>query len=309
MAARSNNDSRKYPSARGKGLAGTTVIHLALLALLVFVGFYASPPPEKEVEGIVVNFGTDETGWGPIEPSPPSLGEENSTPAMQKETTAKPQPPAKTVKSTDEEALITQNTEETPVVKKIDPEAQKKKLEKIEADKKLKEQKEAERIIKEQADIERKRIEGEQKRQSDIMNRTKNALANSKNSGTSSTSEGIAGGSGNQGDPNGSVDSKNRGAGGSTGNKGVSYNLQGRGFQKLPPPKYDYQGEGRVVVEVSVDRSGKVIQAVPGVKGSTTLDEYLLKVAKDAALEASFEVKADAPPVQKGTITYNFILK
>ncbi|MDQ1332087.1 MAG: hypothetical protein QG576_121 [Bacteroidota bacterium] len=63
------------------------------------------------------------------------------------------------------------------------------------------------------------------------------------------------------------------------------------------------------MVEVSVDRSGKVIQAVTGSKGSTTLDEYLLRVAKDAAMEAQFEVKADAPPVQKGTITYIFKLK
>jgi colicin import membrane protein len=85
--------------------------------------------------------------------------------------------------------------------------------------------------------------------------------------------------------------------------------LQGRGFQSLPQPKYDYQGGGRVVVEVSVDRSGKVVQAVPGTKGSTTLDDYLLKVAKDAAMGARFEVKADAPVIQKGTITYNFILK
>ena len=94
-----------------------------------------------------------------------------------------------------------------------------------------------------------------------------------------------------------------------TGDTGISYNLQGRGFQALPPPKYDYQGEGRVVVEISVDRSGKVVQAIPGTKGSTTLDEYLLKVAKEAALAARFEAKQDAPTLQKGTITYNFILK
>ncbi len=143
------------------------------------------------------------------------------------------------------------------------------------------------------------------------MNRTKNALANSMNSGTNSTSEGIAGGTGNQGVPNGSVDSKNHGEGGGTGNSGsdISYALQGRGYQKLPHPKYDYQGEGKVVVEVSVDRNGKVVQAVPGVKGSSTLDDYLLKVAKDAAMAATFEVKPDAPMVQKGTITYTFILK
>jgi TonB family protein len=141
------------------------------------------------------------------------------------------------------------------------------------------------------------------------MARTKNALAGSRNSGTTSTSEGVTGGTGNQGSVTGSVDSKNRGEGSGTGNSGVSYELAGRGFQKLPLPKYDYQGEGRVVVEVSVDRSGKVTQAVPGVRGSNTLDEYLLRVAKEAALEAQFEVKADAPLVQKGTITYNFVLK
>jgi len=114
---------------------------------------------------------------------------------------------------------------------------------------------------------------------------------------------------GNQGVPTGSVNSKVRGDGSGTGNKGISYDLQGRGFQSLPSPRYDYQGEGRIVVEVSVDRSGKVIQATPGIKGSTTLDEYLLRVAKDAAMEARFETKPDAPRIQKGTITYNFILK
>ena len=51
----------------------------------------------------------------------------------------------------------------------------------------------------------------------------------------------------------GSVDSKVRGPGGGLGDKGISYDLQGRGFQNLPIPKYDYQEEGRVVVEVSVD--------------------------------------------------------
>lgn len=272
--------------------------------------FSVPPPPEVE-NGILVNFGTDETGFGLIEPSPPAIQEETSfsAPAIQEK--ASPPPPSDGVKKTAEDPLLTQNTEVAPAVKKVDPEAEKKRLDKIEADKKIREELNAEKIRKQQEETERKRVEAEQQRQTDIMNRTKNALANSKNAGTSSTSEGIAGGPGNQGDPDGSVDSKVRGEGGGTGNsgKGVSYNLQGRGFQKLPPPKYDYQGEGRVVVEVSVDRSGKVIQAVPGTKGSTTLDEYLLKVAKEAALEAQFEARPDAPVIQKGSITYNFMLK
>jgi outer membrane biosynthesis protein TonB len=286
-----------------------------LFGMLIIVSFSNPPPPETEEEGILVNFGNGETGIGMIEPSPPAFIEKSS-PAAIREVKLPPPSSSKAVAKTKEEPLLTQNTEEAPAVKKTDPEVVKKKLEKIEADKKIKEQLEAERIIRRQEEAEKKRIASEQQRESDIMNRTKNALANSQNRGTSSTGEGIAGGPGNQGDPNGSVNSKVRGSGSGlgdkgsgTGAKGISYNLQGRGFQALPPPKYDYQGEGKVVVEVSVDRSGKVVQAIPGTKGSTTLDEYLLKVAKEAALEARFEVKQDAPAIQKGTITYNFILK
>jgi colicin import membrane protein len=292
-----NSEIRKYPTEKGKGLAGTFIIHIVLFLVLILVSFSVPPPPQNE-EGILVNFGTDETGFGMIEPSPPAV-----------QTVTSPPPPANASKKADEESLLTQNTEEAPEVKKVDPEAEKKKLEKIEADKKIRAELEAERIRKKQEDDERKRIEAEQQRQADIMNRTKNALANSKNAGTSSTSEGVAGGTGNQGDPRGSVDSNVRGEGSGLGDKGISYELQGRGYQKLPKPKYDYQGEGRVVVEVNVDRSGKVTQAVPGIKGSTTLDEYLLKVAKEAAMEATFESKPDAPLFQKGKITYNFILK
>jgi outer membrane biosynthesis protein TonB len=297
LLPRPNSDLRKFPSERKKGIIGTTIIHVVLVALLVLVGFAPPAPPEYE-EGILVNFGTDESGSGVIEPSPPPRQEEIPPPL-----------PENTQKTQPEEPLLTQNIEEAPVVKKVDPEAEKKRLEKLEADRRIREQLEAERKRKEQEEIERKRIEEEQKRQVDIMERTKAALQSSKNAGTKSTSEGTTGGTGNQGAPTGSVDSKVRGEGTGLGDKGISYDLQGRGFQSLPPPKYDYQGEGRVVVEVSVDRSGKVTQAVPGIKGSTTLDEYLLKVSKEAALQARFEAKPDAPVIQKGTITYNFILK
>jgi len=276
---------------------GTTIIHVVVLALLLILGFSPPPPPEIE-EGILVNFGTDETGSGLIEPSEMALQEESSPP---------PAPSPVTVQ--DDEPLLTQNNEDAPEVKKVDPEAEKRRLEKIEADRRVKEQLEAERKKRELEEAERRRIDAEQKRQADIMNRTRDALANSRNTGTSSTSEGDAGGTGNQGVPTGSVDSKVRGDGSGLGNNGISYDLQGRGFQSLPSPRYDYQEEGRVVVEVSVDRNGRVTQAVAGIKGSTTLDEYLLRVAREAALQARFDPKPDAPAIQKGSITYNFILK
>ncbi len=315
MQPKLNIELRNSAGGRKKGLLGTTLIHLMLFGMLILVGFSTPVPPPETEEGILVNFGTGETGIGEIEPSPPAYKEESSAPAI-KEVKSPPASSPKPSIKTKEEPLLTQNTEEAPAVKKADPEAVKKKLEKIEANKKIKEQLEAERIVKRQEEAEKKKIEAEQQRESDIKNRTKNALANSKNRGTNSTGEGIAGGPGNQGDPNGSINSKVRGVGSGlgdkgtgTGDKGISYSLQGRGFQALPPPKYDYQGEGRVVVEVSVDRAGKVVQATPGKQGSTTIDDYLFRVAKEAALGARFEVKQDAPAIQKGTITYNFKLK
>jgi TonB family protein len=85
--------------------------------------------------------------------------------------------------------------------------------------------------------------------------------------------------------------------------------LDGRSVLSLPKPEYTNQVEGDVVVEVTVDKDGRVIQATPGYRGSTTLDENLLQLAKKAALIARFDRNPNAPAVQKGTITYKFRLQ
>jgi len=283
-----NSSLRNIPTEKGKGIAGTILFHTGLFIILFVVSF-SVPLPDKQESGILINFGFDDTGSGLIEPSSPASQPETAAPIQSVN-----EPAAK------DEALLTQNFDnEAPEIKKANPDAERKKQEQVEAEKRRLAELEAERIKQEE----------EQKRVNEIMNRTKNALAAGINAGTDSKSEGIAGGQGNQGAPEGSPDSKIRGEGSGTGNKGISYNLGGRGSQLLPPPRYNYQGEGRVVVEVSVDRAGNVVQALPGVKGSTTLDEYLLNAAKEAALKAKFEPDPDAPSVQKGTITYNFVLK
>ncbi|MGQ9620830.1 MAG: TonB family protein [Bacteroidales bacterium] len=292
-----NSDIRRIPTEKGKGYAGTILFHTGLFILLLVIGFSVHiPEPES---GILINFGIDDTGSGLIEPSGPPAQPEAAPPAQAERETA-----------TKDESLLTQDFDkDVPEVKKTEPEAEKKKEEQIEAEQKRLADLEAERIKRQKEEEERRRLEEEQKRINDIMNRTKNALAGAKNAGIDTRSEGVAGGQGNQGVPEGSPDSNRRRAGSGTGDKGISYSLEGRGYQLLPTPKYDYQGEGRVVVEVSVDRTGKVTQAIPGAKGSTTLDEYLLNAAKEAALKARFEPKPDAPVIQKGTITYNFVLK
>jgi TonB family protein len=91
--------------------------------------------------------------------------------------------------------------------------------------------------------------------------------------------------------------------------EGSMYNLTGRKARVLSTPKYDSQSEGTVVVEITVDRNGNVTKAVAGVRGTTTIDQHLLQIAKEAALGSNFDRKPDAPSIQMGTITYHFKLR
>lgn len=86
--------------------------------------------------------------------------------------------------------------------------------------------------------------------------------------------------------------------------------LEGRTHNgTLPKPSYSVQASGKVVVEIWVDNYGIVKRAVAGAEGTTVTDKKLWQAARNAAMEASFNMSADAPALQKGTITYIFRLK
>ena len=86
--------------------------------------------------------------------------------------------------------------------------------------------------------------------------------------------------------------------------------LAGRSLDgTLPRPSYGVQASGKVVVAIWVDNYGQVTKAVAGVEGTTVSDKTLWQAARQAALKAHFNMSADAPPLQEGTITYIFNLK
>ncbi|MFI3305394.1 MAG: energy transducer TonB [Rikenellaceae bacterium] len=85
------------------------------------------------------------------------------------------------------------------------------------------------------------------------------------------------------------------------------FNLSGRSLVgRLPVPRYDEQQEGRVVITIYVDMTGKVISAHPSPTGSTTNSQLLIEAARKAALEARFTTSDTFE--QSGTITYIFKL-
>ena len=86
--------------------------------------------------------------------------------------------------------------------------------------------------------------------------------------------------------------------------------LQGRNVVgTISKPVYNAQLEGTVVVQVKVNQYGEVTEAVPGVEGTTVTDKGLWNAARAAAMKTKFNMKADAPVVQTGTITYIFKLQ
>ncbi len=281
---------------RKLGLILSAVIHI-ILAVLVFLVTFRIKVPEPAEEGLLVNFGFDQSGSGLFEPAPQPVA-------------PPPPPPPATADKGGEEALLTQDFEEAVEVekKKPDPEELKRQAEARAAEIRRQQEAEAERIKREQEEAERRKREEEQRRIDEANKRAKNAFGNVGNIGKTGESEGIAGGPGNQGVKTGAPDVPTYGPGSGTGNQGFSYDLEGRRVQSIAKPPYNIQQDGIVVVAVTVDRTGRVTEATPGMKGSTTLDAELLKLAKEAALKTRFDQKNDAPVIQKGTITYIFKL-
>ena len=261
-----------------RATALTVVVHLALLLLLLFMGITNNPPLRSE-PGIQVNFGTDDFGEGRLEPA----------------TDIKVAPEQLQSSASDnKETPITQDFEDAPSIEKM------KDIKKANAKKTL-QQVTSTQVTDSKTD-QQATYEPQQK-----VN--PKALFPGKKSDGGDEGEGETGKFGNQGDPNGSRLTGNRiGGGDGTGNI-PSFSLAGRGSLTLPTPKYSSQAEGRVVVEITVDREGNVVKANPTIKGSTVQDDKLFEAARNAAMKAKFNVKSDAPAYQVGTITYNFKLQ
>lgn len=76
----------------------------------------------------------------------------------------------------------------------------------------------------------------------------------------------------------------------------------------IAKPEYTVHESGTVVVSIWVDTYGNVVKAQPGAEGTTVDNSALWSSARKAALATHFNADADAPALQKGTITYIFKL-
>ena len=84
----------------------------------------------------------------------------------------------------------------------------------------------------------------------------------------------------------------------------ISYSLVDRNAYDLPPPIYTCIEGGKVVINITVNSSGSVVDTSFNEKSSTTSNGCLVDNALAYAAKANFS--SDRKAAQKGTITYIF---
>ena len=92
------------------------------------------------------------------------------------------------------------------------------------------------------------------------------------------------------------------------GGRGKGYGLNGRNLQSNGKVVQDCNQEGTVVVRITVNNNGEVVQAVPGVKGSINTHPCLLEPARKTALLHKWFPDNNAPAEQIGFVVIQFKL-
>ncbi len=90
------------------------------------------------------------------------------------------------------------------------------------------------------------------------------------------------------------------------GESNIVYYLENRYHVSLPIPVYLAQGGGKVIIDIEVNREGKVVRATPR-NNPSVRDDKIFLYATAAASRTVFNKDESAPEIQRGTIHYTFI--
>ncbi|MDR1679668.1 MAG: hypothetical protein LBR81_07825 [Prevotellaceae bacterium] len=308
------------------GVLGSLGINGLVLLLLFFVTFSGSKAmlaPDKEEIGLEVMFGDGAGGAGAANP-----GGSISEPVLADATVP---PPASEIQSNNgssaEDPVMSQIDDSEieipdhkPVVKKQETPKKETPPQNLSVEEKLKNLEK----LRQQEALRQQRLE--EQRQAQLAaenaakaNRAASAIASAFGAGSGGgvgngvgAGSGSGGGTGTGGDGFGSGNGSG-GTGSSPGNPlgrgaggGNSWSLAGRGIRgTLIKPQYVGSQEGKIIVQITVDKTGKVI-ATSIAQGTTITDENQRAECRAKARAQQFTPDPKATGNVIGTITYNF---
>lgn len=264
-----------------KALGITLMISTALF-LLFFLTSWSLPtiPPPMADEGIEVNLGNSETGLGDTEPQIP--GE----PAQEQNTTPSSSPSQESTQENNiddkgDEPINSTPKTVTPIpVKPVTPTIKAPVKPTVAPTPKLPTPKAV--------------FSGGTKNNSGGNNSdTYNGIKN----------QGIAGGQGNQGSPNGNPNSDTYGPVNGNGGIKIKSGLTGRNIAVMPKFQDEFNENAKVAVDVSVDANGKVLSATVNPRGTTTTNANIRQIATKKAFQVKFTTGTEE---QNGTIVFDF---
>lgn len=267
-------EENNYP----KAIAISTGIMAALLAISFFIAIGTFQPAEDTgMGGMVVNYGTAVEGMGTdyMSTEEPSADPNANQQLPDKVVPEKKITPVQATQTSTDKEITTQNTEEAVSINT-------KKTTKPSTPSAAVSEKPAKPAINQNALYKGKSSEG-----------------TGKGDGTGSTP-------GNQGSVNGDPLANNYGEGGSGfGNTPIAL----RRFTNLVTPQDDGQKTGKIAVRISINKQGIVVDAVPGVRGTTLQDIDLWAKCKAAVMGARLNQSESAPDLQVGVVVFNFKVK
>lgn len=266
-------EENNYP----KAFAISAGIMVALVALSFFIAIGSfEPEVEAGMGGIVVNYGTSVEGMGTDYTSieEPSADPNANNQAPDKVVLDQPTTQQATSESSDKE-IMTQNSEEAVSIN-----------------------------TKTTTSKSTPTANTTEKPSKPTINQ--NALYKGKSNKGTGGGDGTGSTPGNQGDKDGDPLAPNYGEGGSGfGETPIAL----RRFTNLVTPQDDGQKTGKIAVRISINREGIVVNAVPGVKGTTLNDRKLWEKCKEAVMGARLNQSSSAPDLQIGVVVFNFKVK
>ncbi|WP_309614594.1 energy transducer TonB [Flavobacterium sp.] len=282
-----------------KSLAITTVVYTLLILLLFLLRFW--PPADMKIMGggggggIEMNFGDSDFG----------MGDNYKSEVLN----VKDQVKATTVATADEDVISDDNADNEVVMPKKDNI----KVKPIPVKKDVKPAIVKPKVSKNADDalssiLGNKGGDGNDTKGGNKGSANGNLDSNGYYGNGSGTGSGGGNGSGS-GSGSGSGTGSGNGSGNGGGNgSGSGYSLGNRKALSKPQPDYTCQEQGRVAVQVSVDRNGNTISVTAGVQGTTNTAKCLLDQAKIAAMNTKWQPDSNAPEKQVGKIIYTFSL-
>ncbi len=263
---------QQEPAVNNKALAWTIGVH-ALLLLLFFVLRYtiSTIPPVQPDGGLEVNLGTSDNGSGNDQPMSTKDPAAYQAAVVYKSVVAKSDIPKEIVRTNQEDAP---EVNETKKAKKVAPS-------------------DVKPIEKPKPAV--------QEKPKYIMPASTGQGGNSAAQNKPGTSEGNTTGPGDRGVPGGTPGAPNYSGIPGNGNGGIRHTLSGR---QISPDKFEaeFHESGKVVIHVTVDRDGNIIDK--RVKSSSNPE--LTRLALEKLRGAKFSRSEGAEPQQFGDITINF---